>query len=245
MKKFSAFSKAALVRRHVTALLVLLLCMSFFLACNRRESPAPGALDRETSYAFGMLVASQMGFSGISFDYYAFMEGFRDFNEARETRLTQDAAMERIMAALTRMEEEGNEERMAAAQRNLEEGEAYMALNAQRPGVTTTASGLQYEVIVQGTGENPGPMDTVRVHYEGTLLDGTVFDSSFQRGTPIEFPLGAVIPGWVEGLQLMNVGSTFRLVIPSHLAYGPHGMGTTIPPNATLIFRVELIDIIR
>ena len=227
---------------------ILCLCsIAFLSSCNRRESPAPGALDRDTSYAFGMLVAAQMGFSDISFDYYAFMEGFRDFNEARETRLTQDAAMERIMAALAMLEEleaQQEEEMWLQAQRTLEEGEAYMAQNAQRPGVTTTASGLQYEIIVQGAGERPGPQDTVRVHYEGTLLDGTVFDSSFQRGEPTEFPVGMVIPGWVEGLQLMNVGSTFRFVIPAHLAYGPRAIGP-IPPNSTLIFRVELIDILR
>ena len=247
MKKIFAFSAARSARLSiiVKAFLVLFLCAAFFSACDRREPPAPGALDGDTSYAFGMLVASQMGFAGISFDYYAFMEGFRDFNEARETRLTQDAAMERIIAALTRMEEQDNEEIMAAAQRNLEEGEAYLAQNATRSGVIVTASGLQYEIIVQGTGDVPGPADVVRVHYEGTLLDGTVFDSSFQRGVPMEFPVGAVIPGWVEGLQLMNVGSTFRFVIPSHLAYGPHGAGGTIPPNAALIFTVELIDIVR
>jgi len=245
MKKIRAFSTAKLTRRHITALLILFLCVTFFSGCNRRESPAPDALDAETSYAFGMLVASQMGFAGISFDYYAFMEGFRDFNEGRETRLTQDDAMERIIAAFTRMETEGNEEMMAAAQRNLEEGEAYLAQNAMRSGVVVTATGLQYEIIVQGTGERPGPMDTVLVHYEGTFLDGNIFDSSLQRGVPAQFPVGAVIPGWVEGLQLMNVGSTYRFVIPSDLAYGPHGAGGTIPPNATLIFTVELLDIIR
>ena len=227
---------------------LLFLCAAFFLACgNRTEAPSPDALDRDTSYAFGMLVAAQMGFSGISFDYYAFMEGFRDFNEARETRLTTDAAMERVMAALFMLEEQDaqqDEERWLQAQRNLEEGEAYMAQNAQRPGVVTTASGLQYEVIVRGTGESPGPLDMVRVHYEGTLLDGTVFDSSFQRGVPMEFPLGGVIPGWIEGLQLMNVGSTYRFVIPPHLAYGPVQHGP-IPANSTLIFKVELIDILR
>jgi len=249
MKKFFAFSNA---RRsvHVTVFMIFLLCLVFFSACNRREASAPGALDRDTSYAFGMLVASQMGFSDISFDYYAFMEGFRDFNEARETRFTQEAAMDMIMAAITRLDAERNEEMMAAAQMNLEEGEAYMAQNSMRGGVTVTASGLQYEVIVRGTGEMPGIHDTVRVHYEGTLLDGTIFDSSFQRGEPIDFPLGMVIPGWVEGLQLMNVGSTYRFVIPAHLAYGPHGVpprggAPGIPPNATLIFRVELLDIIR
>ena len=228
--------KRSFVFRGVKPVFVVLICAALFAACNRNEAPAPGAMDSDTSYAFGMLVASQMGLTEFSFDYYAFMEGFRDFNENRETRLTQDAAMELIMTAITMVDEQG--------QANLEEGRAYLAQNAQRAGVITTASGLQYEVLVQGTGATPGAHDTVRVHYEGTFLDGTVFDSSFARGEPTEFPVGMVIQGWVEGLQLMNVGSTFRFVIPADLAYGTHGMPPTIPPNATLIFRVELIDIL-
>jgi FKBP-type peptidyl-prolyl cis-trans isomerase len=236
--------KRSFVFRGIKAAFLVLLCATLFAACNRNVAAAPGAIDRDTSYAFGMLVASQMGLTEFSFDYYAFMEGFRDFNENRETRLTQDAAMELIMTAITRMEEQGQEEMMQLAQANLEEGLAYLAQNAQRAGVITTASGLQYEVLVQGTGAMPGPNDTVRVHYEGTFLDGTVFDSSFARGVPTEFPVGMVIQGWVEGLQLMNVGSTFRFVIPADLAYGTHGMPPTIPPNAALIFRVELIDIL-
>ena len=227
--------------------LSLFLCIALFSACGRGEAPAPNALDRDTSYAFGMLMAgmvgemaADMGIAAISFDYNAFMEGFRDFNEARETRFTNEGAAERVFAAFARLTPQSEE-----ALRNQQEGEAYLAQNALRPGVVTTASGLQYEVIVQGTGEQPGIRDMVRVHYEGTFLDGTVFDSSFERGEPTEFPLNAVIAGWVEGLQLMNVGSTYRFVIPSDLAYGPRGFAHFIPPNATLIFTVELLDIIR
>ena len=226
--------------KKIVAVLGLFLCIALFSACNRSEPPAPGALDRDTSYAFGMVfagMAAEMGLVGLSFDYNAFMEGFRDFTEARETRLTNEAAMERVAAVFTGLQG-------GAAQRNLEEGQAYLAQNALRPGVVTTASGLQYEVIVQGTGERPGPADVVRVHYEGSFLDGTLFDSSFQLGEPVEFPVGMVIDGWVEGLQLMNVGSTYRFVIPSDLAYGPHGF-RMVPPNATLIFTIELIDIVR
>jgi len=227
--------------KNFFAVLGVFLCITLFSACDRGEPPAPGALDRDTSYAFGMVfagMAAEMGLVGLSFDYNAFMEGFRDFTEARETRLTTEAAMEKVSVVFANLHGGG------VAQRNLEEGQAFLAQNALRPGVTTTASGLQYEVIVQGTGERPGPMDVVRVHYEGTFLDGTVFDSSFQLGEPVEFPVGMVIYGWVEGLQLMNVGSTFRFVIPSDLAYGPHGF-SIIPPNATLIFTIELLDIIR
>ena len=200
--------------------------------------------DEDISYSLGMFMSVQVG-SGIDFDYTAFMEGFRDFNEARETRLTQEMAGERIMEAMTRLEEQQEADLLLAAERNREEGEAYMAENALRPGVITTSSGLQYEVIIQGTGEMPELMDTVRVHYEGMLIDGTIFDSSLQRGTPIEFPLTAVIPGWSEGVQLMNTGSTYRFVIPSDLAYGPSGIPGAIPPNAALIFTVELLEIMR
>jgi len=223
---------------------VFFLCAVLFSACGRNEESSPDALDGDTSYAFGMLIAGQMGMQGISLDYHAFMEGFRDFNEDRETRLTHEQAIDKVMAALARMEAQNEEDMWLESQRNLEEGEAYMAANAERPGVQTTASGLQYEVITQGTGERPGIQDTVLVHYEGTFLDGTVFDSSFQRGEPTQFPLGMVIQGWIEGLQLMNAGSTYRFVIPAHLANGQHG-ARPIPPNATLIFVIEHIDIIR
>jgi len=123
-------------------------------------------------------------------------------------------------------------------------GNRYMAENAARPGVTTLESGLQYEVIKTGTGAKPGPTDTVSTHYHGTLIDGTVFDSSVDRGVPAEFPVNRVIAGWTEALQLMAVGSKWRLVIPPELAYGERGTGGVIPPQATLVFEVELLDIV-
>ena len=124
-----------------------------------------------------------------------------------------------------------------------EEGEKFLAENAKREGVKTTASGLQYEVIEATLGQKPKATDTVKVHYEGTLIDGTVFDSSYKRGEPISFPLNGVIKGWTEGLQLMSVGSKYKLFIPYQLAYGEHGAGASIPPYAALIFTVELLNI--
>ena len=123
------------------------------------------------------------------------------------------------------------------------QGEQFLQENALRDGVKVTASGLQYEVLVQGKGKKPTAEQTVKVHYEGTLIDGTVFDSSYQRGEPIEFPLNGVIPGWTEGLQLMPVGSKYKLYIPYDLGYGERGAGQSIPPYATLIFTVELLEI--
>jgi FKBP-type peptidyl-prolyl cis-trans isomerase FklB len=121
----------------------------------------------------------------------------------------------------------------------------FLAENSNKPGVIVTESGLQYEVLVEGSGEKPTADSMVRAHYEGTLIDGTVFDSSYSEGEPIEFPLYGVISGWTEALQLMNVGSKYRLVIPSDLGYGPQGRGAKIPPYSTLIFDVELLDIIQ
>ena len=123
-------------------------------------------------------------------------------------------------------------------------GNQYRADNAARPEVTTLASGLQYEVIKTGSGPKPGPTDTVSTHYRGTLIDGTVFDSSVDRGVPAEFRVNGVIAGWTEALQLMAVGSKWRLVIPPELAYGERGAGGTIPPQATLVFEVELLKIV-
>lgn len=129
------------------------------------------------------------------------------------------------------------------AQSALEKGEAYLAENGKRPGVTTTASGLQYEVLTEGAGKSPKATDTVEVHYRGTLIDGKEFDSSYKRGETIEFPLNGVIPGWTEGVQLMKEGAKYRFFIPSKLAYGPRGAGGVIGPDETLIFDVELIKV--
>ena len=124
-----------------------------------------------------------------------------------------------------------------------EEGEKFLAENGKREGVKTTASGLQYEVLEATLGQKPKATDSVKVHYEGTLIDGTVFDSSYKRGEPISFPLSGVIKGWTEGLQLMSVGSKFKFFIPYQLAYGERGAGGSIPPYAALIFTVELLGI--
>jgi FKBP-type peptidyl-prolyl cis-trans isomerase len=126
---------------------------------------------------------------------------------------------------------------------NKVKGEKFLAENKNAKGVTTTASGLQYSVIKEGTGPKPTASSTVKVHYTGKLLDGTTFDSSVDRGEPVEFPLNGVIPGWTEGLQLMNKGAKYKLYIPANLAYGDRGAGNAIGPNETLIFEVELLEI--
>ena len=239
-------NKTGIFSFSVKMAVLLFLMLALMSACKKQENP--DAVDSDTSYAFGMLMANQMngqmGLVGMYFDYQAFMEGFRDYNEAKETRLTQDQAVEKINQAVTRLQALEDEKSMLEGEKNREEGEAYMTSYGAQSGVTTTPSGLQFEVISQGNGAKPGPADRVRVHYEGTLLNGEVFDSSYARGDPAEFSIGGVIQGWQEGLQLMNVGSTYRFVIPADLAYGSAGAGP-IPPGSTLVFKVELLSIIE
>jgi len=150
--------------------------------------------------------------------------------------------MQKLQQALQKAETE--QQGAAAAEAEAKE-KAYLEQNGKRDGVITTTSGLQYEILTSGSGAKPGRTDTVKVHYEGRLLDGTVFDSSIRRGEPAEFPVNQVISGWTEALQLMNVGSKYRLHIPADLAYGARGAGQAIPPFATLVFDVELLDILK
>jgi FKBP-type peptidyl-prolyl cis-trans isomerase len=192
----------------------------------------------DVSYAFGVALGSDLKDTGFKFNYNNFLEGFKASMEGKEMRLTVDEAMEMIQAAFSEMQE-------AQAAENRLKGEAFLADNAKRPGVVTTASGLQYEVGTEGGGMKPVESDTVRVHYEGSLIDGTVFDSSRERGEAVEFPLDGVIPGWTEGIQLMSVGSNYKLYLPSELGYGEYGAGDIIPPGAVLIFDVELLEIVK
>ena len=154
----------------------------------------------------------------------------------------QEPEVEVVDEAMARAKAE-MEEKAAAAQAALEAGEAYLHINAQKPTVTVLDSGLQYEVLKKGDGKTPGPTSSVVTHYHGTFPDGDVFDSSLERGSPAEFPVNRVIAGWTEALQLMKEGDTWRLVVPSHLGYGERGAGDVIPPNAVLIFEVELIEV--
>ena len=241
MKKFSVF--------FANAVIAILLCALILGSCEKGDKPAEDAMDSDSSYAFGMLMASQMngpmGLTDLRFDYEAFKEGFKAYNEAAETRLSVEQAGEKIEAVVSKKQAETDDKMWIEGEKNRAEGEAFLLANKTKSGVITTASGLQYEVVIQGNGNKPVASDVVRVHYEGKLIDGTVFDSSYSRGSPIEFPLDRVIPGWTEGVQLMNEGSTFNFFIPSDLGYGPGGGGGAIPPNATLIFKVELISIVK
>jgi len=199
----------------------------------------------KTSYAFGMLIAEDLSDTGLKFDYDEFTSGFRDVMEKRKTVITAEEALEVINGVFIQINARQAEQRQLDGEKNRAEGEAFLAKNAERPGVELTPSGLQYEVLVEGSGEKPGPGDTVMVHYSGKTIDGTIFDSSYDRGEPLRVPLDMVIAGWSEGLRMTREGSKVKLYIPSNLAYGENGAGRDIGPNQVIIFEVELLGIIR
>ena len=199
------------------------------------------SLEQKASYGIGRQMGDQLAqapFAGFSVE--AALVGFGDALAGKELQVSVDHINEAFREIQGRLEAEqaAKTKELAAA------GEAYLAENARRDGVTVTDTGLQYEVLVQGTGAVPTATDTVRTHYHGTLIDGTVFDSSVQRGEPAEFPVGGVISGWTEALQLMPVGSKWRLHLPYQLAYGERGAGGAIGPYSALVFEVELLDIL-
>ncbi len=192
----------------------------------------------EVSYALGLSIGQNFKASGIkAITSEDFIAGLQDALAERKPQMTNERAREVINQLFTRLQQEESELNAAA-------GKEYQEIMRHKSGVVTLPSGLQYEIIKEGKGAKPKATDKVRVHYHGTLINGVVFDSSVERGEPAEFPLNAVIPGWTEILQLMPVGSKWRVVIPSELAYGSRGAGDVIRPNMTLIFEIELLDIV-
>ena len=188
-------------------------------------------------YALGLVIGSNLRGLGVEkIDSAAFLSGVEDLLLGRTPAVDVATAQRRVAAFLQEQEARRSEGLRA-------EGEAFLKQNAGKQGITTTKSGLQYEVLSEGTGASPRATDTVRCHYEGRLVDGSVFDSSYRRGEPAEFPLNGVIAGWTEGLQLMKEGAKYRFYIPQELGYGARGAGSSIPPYAALIFDVELIKV--
>ncbi len=192
--------------------------------------------ESKLSYSLGMMIGDRVLPQYGELDYDLVMQGMKDQSSGEKTVITMEEAQMALQA-------QQQEVAAAAAAVAEEKGKGFLAENEAREGVSVTDSGLQYEVITEGTGAKPTADDTVSVHYVGTLMDGTEFDSSIARGEPATFPLKGVIPGWTEGLQLMNLGSKYRFVIPSNLAYGERGAGQAIGPGETLIFEVELLEI--
>ncbi len=223
-------------------------------ACNQKAAEpetaaaAPATVQLETtqqrlSYGIALTLGQRMKTDKVPMDVDAFSAGLRDALEGATPRLTQEEISAEMQAYQEKAVAEQQATQAALAETNLAAATAFLAENAAREGVTVTESGLQYEVIEAGDGPKPGPEDTVEVHYRGTLLDGTEFDSSYTRGETVTFGVGQVIPGWTEALQLMPVGSKYKLVIPPELGYGAGGAGQAIGPNAALVFEVELISI--
>ncbi len=188
------------------------------------------------SYALGLSMGQNFKMSGVaSLNVEDFAEAIKAVYENTEKKMSYDEAKQVVQDYFKQLES-------SIADNNARAGKLYLEENAKAEGVKVTKSGLQYKVIEQGNGETPGPNDVVTVHYQGRLIDGTVFDSSIERGEPATFAVGQVIPGWVEGLQMMKEGDTWQLTIPSELAYGSHGTGP-IQPNSTLIFDVKLLKV--
>ena len=191
----------------------------------------------KVSYALGLSLGQNMASSGVkTIEYDDLVAGMKAIMNKEKPAISFDEAQEVLNTFFAELEAQ-------VAGKAKEEGEAFLAANAKREGVIVTASGLQYEVLTAAEGKKPKATDKVKVHYEGTLIDGTVFDSSYRRGEAISFGLNQVIKGWTEGVQLMSVGAKYKFFIPYNLAYGERGAGAQIPPYAALIFTVELLDI--
>jgi len=199
----------------------------------------------KVSYALGLGIGqqlAQMGATDLNVDDFA--QSIKDVLAGNELKVSHREAQQIVQAYFAKKEEALNAERAEQGKAAKAEGEKYLAENAKKDGVITLPSGLQYQVLREGNGKKPSAKDSVKCHYEGFLIDGTVFDSSVQRGEPATFGLQQVIAGWTEGLQLMQEGAKYRFFIPYRLAYGEGGAGQMIPPYAALIFDVELIEVV-
>lgn len=232
-------------------ILSLVLAGLFLSACDAMQGLANEEpnLDKATdaqkrSYALGMDIGSKLGELPVDLDREYIAAGLRDaLAKGDRARLDEEEFQKTMEGFVAELEVAQREQASAAADANRQAGETFLAENAEKEGVEVTDSGLQYQVLEEGDGASPASDDRVRVHYEGRLPDGTVFDSSRERGQPVTFPLDAVIPGWSEGLQLMTEGARYRLFVPSELAYGERGAGAEIGPNQTLVFDVELLKV--
>ena len=227
---------------------VALCALVALAACQQQSPPEPAAVALDTpeqrlSYGVALGLGRNMANDGMTIDVDAFAAGLRDALSGAAQKLSDEDIQAEMVAFQQRIDAEREANSQALGQANAAAAAAFLTENGAREGVLTTPSGLQYEVLEAGAGASPGADDRVQVHYRGTLLDGTEFDSSYARGEPVVFGVGQVISGWTEVLQLMQVGSKYKLFIPSDLAYGAGGAGDLIGPNAALIFEVELLDI--
>ncbi len=200
-------------------------------------------LKQKVSYSIGLNIGRSITRDGLEIDADLLALGIKDIMAKREPRLTKEEVNEALTKFSAAMRDQATEKDKLAAGKNKKAGEAFLAANKKKEGVVATKSGLQYKILKQGKGPSPKPTDRVRTHYHGTLIDGTVFDSSVDRGQPSTFGVNQVIKGWIEALQLMKVGGKWRIFVPSELAYGTRGSGSKIGPDTVLVFEIELLAI--
>ena len=231
--------------RRISGFSLLLIFVSLGACQSQTGSASLDTEDQKASYGIGHQMGSQLAPAESHIDIDAFLAGVRDGIAGNDPDLPQEEIQVAVQALSETVMAEETARREAEAETNATEGVAFLAENGAKDGITVTESGLQYEVITAGEGATPTPEDRVSIQYKGTLLDGTQFDSSYDRGQPATFGVMGVIPGFSEGLQLMPVGSHYRFFIPSELGYGVNGSGQYIGPNATLIFEVEMLEIIQ
>ncbi|MBT3802907.1 MAG: FKBP-type peptidyl-prolyl cis-trans isomerase [Bacteroidetes bacterium] len=229
------------MKKYIFLALSLFLVLSFSLQAQSLKKVKIENMEDSISYAIGMDIADNFEKQKIAVNPLILAKAMLDFKE-KSTVFTAEQKNEVLMVFQQKLQEEQQGKTSGMSEENKKIGAAFLEANKSKEGVKVTPSGLQYKVIRKGEGPSPSATDMVTVHYRGKLLDGTTFDASYDRGEPIEFGLNQVIPGWTEGVQLMNAGSKYEFYIPSELAYGERGAGEVIPAGATLIFEVELIS---
>jgi FKBP-type peptidyl-prolyl cis-trans isomerase len=234
------------MRRVVIVLIGLVILLPFLSLATDEEKETDVELksfSQKLSYTLGQQIGNNIKESPTEIDVDIFVRGIKDSLKGSKSLLSEEETNEIRQEFSRQIQENRNQKVAVLSEKNLKDGQAFLAENKKKEGIVTTDSGLQYKVLKQGDGPKPLATDKVTVHYRGTLLDGTEFDSSYKRGQPASFQVGGVIRGWTEALQLMNVGSKYQLFIPSDLAYGQRGAGQRIGPNSMLIFDVELLSI--
>ncbi|MBP1724297.1 MAG: FKBP-type peptidyl-prolyl cis-trans isomerase [Deltaproteobacteria bacterium] len=232
--------------KGVRMILRLLVTALFVLACGSagaQDKPSLKDQKEKISYIIGMDIGMNFKKQSVDIDPDLVARGIKDGVSGAKPLLSEQEAREVMASFEKEMRAKQEAAQKVAGEKNKKQGEAFLAENKKKEGVKTLPSGLQYKVIKAGTGKKPAATDTVTTHYKGTLIDGTEFDSSYKRGKPATFPVGGVIPGWTEALQLMEEGAKWQLFIPPNLAYAERGAGQVIGPHTTLIFEVELISI--
>jgi len=228
--------------KQIVVLLMALVAGLSACAQDQKKTELKTEVEK-VSYAFGQNIGISLKQMETEIDLAALVQGLRDTLEGSKPLLSAEDCSKVLQEFSMRRKQEHQKKADEMAEKNQTDGAAFLEQNKNRPGVQTTASGLQYEVLQEGSGPQPKATDEVTVHYRGTLIDGKEFDSSYKRGEPATFQLNQVIPGWTEGVQLMKTGSKYKFYIPPRLAYGERDAGDVIGPNSTLIFEVELVGI--